>query len=94
MDLKLPSTADFARVESALAAVISEARSLGQIESWLRTQPSVGSVRLESYLAKSHPPQRDFTVEFRAQDGSTAVKVISVFDLGDGRFRFRALRDG
>jgi hypothetical protein len=93
MDLELPSTADIASAETTLAAVIGEARSLGEIETWLRTQPSVVSVRLGSYLAKSQPPQRDFIVELRAQDGSKATRAIGVLDLGDGHFQFRGLHD-
>ena len=76
-----------------LAAAIDNAGSLSEIENWLRQQPDVTSVELAEYLLKSNPPQREFIVKFKLQDGSAITKIVNFFDLGDGRFQFNALRD-
>jgi hypothetical protein len=87
------STADFEALQKTLAAAIASARSLDEIEAWLKSQQCVKSVQLENYLLKSNPPQRDFTVEFRMENGSTVKKIINIFDLGNQQFRFHKLRD-
>ncbi len=87
------STGDFDALQKTLAAVIVSARSLDEIEAWLTSQQCVKSVQLENYLLKSNPPQRDFTVEFRMENGSTVKKIINIFDLGNQQFRFHKLRD-
>jgi hypothetical protein len=76
-----------------LTAVIESARSLDDIESWLRSQQRVKSVQLADYLLKSNPPQRDFIVEFDVVDGPTVKKIVNIFDLGNQQFRFHKLRD-
>lgn len=86
-------TVDFEVLEKALSTAINSARSLDEIEEWLKTQASVKSVQLSSYLLKSNPPQRDFTVEFYMQAGSTITKIVNIFDLGNQQFRFHKLRD-
>ena len=87
------SIGDFEALQKTLAAVIASARSLDEIEAWLKSQQCVKSVQLENYLLKSNPPQRDFTVEFRMENGSTVKKIINIFDLGNQQFRFHKLRD-
>ena len=87
------STVDFAVLEKTLASVIDSARSLEEIEAWLRSQQYVESVQLADYLLKSNPPQRDLIVEFSTEDGSIIRKIVNIFDLGDQRFRFHKLRD-
>jgi len=87
------STVDFEALEKTLATVINSARSLAEIEAWLKSQQCVKSVQLGDYLLKSNPPQRDFIVEFRMQDGSTVKKIVNIFDLGNQRFQFHNLRD-
>lgn len=68
-------------------------RSLEEIEAWLISRPGVESVTLASYLLKSYPPQRDFHVACRMEDGSVSKKIVNVFDLGDQQLRFHQLRD-
>jgi hypothetical protein len=87
------STVDFEVLGKTLASAIDSARSLGEIEAWLRSQQYVESVQLAGYLLKSNPPQRDLIVEFSTEDGSTIRKIVNIFDLGDQRFRFHKLRD-
>jgi hypothetical protein len=87
------SIGDFEALQKTLAAVIASARSLDEIEAWLKSQQCVKSVQLENYLLKSNPPQRDFTVEFTMENGSTVKKIINIFDLGNQQFQFRKLRD-
>jgi hypothetical protein len=87
------STVDIESFEKALSILIDSAQSLCEIETWLKSQQCVQSVQLADYLLKSNPPQRDFVVEFRMQDGSTVKKIFSIFDLGNQQFRFHKLRD-
>jgi hypothetical protein len=87
------STGDFETFQKTLAAAVDSARSLDEIEAWLKSQQGVKSVQLADYLLKSNPPQRDFIVEFRMQDGSTVKKIVNIFDLGNQQFRFHKLRD-
>lgn len=87
------STTDFQVFEKKLVSAIDIARSLDEIEAWLRSQKSVKSVKLADYLMKSNPPQREFFVEFRMQDGSKVKKIINIFDLGNQQFEFNELRD-
>jgi len=84
--------ADFEALERALPPAIASARSLDEIEAWLKSQPGVQSVRLADYLAKSNPPQRDFIVEF-GTDNDSVQKIVNIFDLGNRLFRFNKLRD-
>ena len=93
MCIELPLIIDFGIVEKTLGAVICKLRSLDQIEEWLKSQQCVKSVQLADYILKSNPPQRDFIVEFLMQDGSTIMKIINVFDLGNQEYRFSRLRD-
>lgn len=87
------STIDFEALEKTLATAIASARSLDEIAAWLKSQRCVKSVQLASYLLKSNPPQRDFIVEFRMEDGSTVKKIVNIFDLGDQQFQFHKMRD-
>ena len=87
------STADFGAFQKLLAAAIASARSLDEIAAWLKSQQCLKSVQLADYLLKSNPPQRDFIVEFRMEDGSTVKKILNIFDLGNQQFKFRKLRD-
>jgi hypothetical protein len=90
---ELFSTVDFEAFEKTLATVIDSARSLDEIETWLKSQQGVKSVQLAGYLLKSNPPQRDFIMEFRMEDGSTLKKIVNIFDLGNQQFQFHKLRD-
>jgi hypothetical protein len=85
--------ADLEALEKSLPAAIAGARSLNEIESWLKSQHGVKSVQLAHYLSKSDPPQRDFIVELKTTDGSTVKRIVNVFDLGNEQFEFRQLRD-
>jgi hypothetical protein len=76
-----------------VATAVANARSLDEIKAWLAAQPFVVSVELADYLLKSNPPQRDFIVEFKTEDGSTMKSVVNIFDLGQQQFRFNKLRD-
>jgi len=87
------STVDFESLEKTLAAAIASARSLDEIEAWLKSQPWVKSVQLANYLSKSNPPQRDFIVEFKTENDSTTKRVVNIFDRGNQQFQFHKLRD-
>lgn len=87
------SAVDFDVLDKTLATAIDSARSLDEIEAWLKSQPCVKSVQLADYVLKSNPPQRDFIVEFSLQDESTVTKIVNIFDLGSQQFRFHSLRD-
>ena len=87
------SAAGLESFERSLARAVDSARSLEQIEAWLKSHQFVRSVHRADYLLKSNPPQRDIIVELEMADGSTTRKVVNVFSLGDEQFRFRQLRD-
>lgn len=87
------SIVDFEIFESTLATVINSARSLDEIEAWLRSQQCIKSLQLADYLLKSNPPQRDFIVEFAIGEDSTVTKIINIFDLGNQQFQFHKLRN-
>ena len=87
------STVHLEAFQETLAAAIASARSLDEIEAWLKSQQCVKSVQLAGYLLKSNPPQRDFIVEFKTADGSTVKKNVNIFDLGNQQFQFHKLRD-
>jgi hypothetical protein len=89
----LESLVDSEVFQESLAAAIASARSLDEIEAWLKSQPCVKSVQLADYLLKSNPPQRDFIVEFKAADGSTIKKIVNFFASGSQQFEFHKLRD-
>jgi hypothetical protein len=78
--------------QEALTVAVASARSIDEIEAWLKSQQCVKSVQLQDYLLKSNPPQRDFIVEFKRADGSTVKTIVNIFDLGNQRFQFHKLR--
>jgi hypothetical protein len=83
----------FETFKNSLAAAVHRARSLDEIEAWLKSQQGVTSVQLASYLLKSNPPQRDFILVYRMEDGSTLRKVVNILDFGNEQFQFHQLRD-
>ncbi len=87
------STVDFDAFEKTLMNVIDSARSLDEIEAWLKLQECIKSVQLAGYLLKSNPPQRNFILEFVMGDCSTVKKIVNIFDLGNQQFQFQELRD-
>lgn len=80
------SAKEFQVLEKKIATAVDNAKSLDEIEAWLKSQKCVKSVQLADYLLKSNPPQRDFIVEFSLQDGSAVKKVINICDLGNQQF--------
>jgi hypothetical protein len=88
-----PFTVDVEVDEQTLAPTVDGARSIDEIDGWLRSQRSVVSVRLADYVLESNPVQRELFVEFRLQDGSTLTKIVNIFDLGQGKFQLHELRD-
>ena len=80
-------------LERDLASAIDGAESLLEIENRLRSLRHVQSVELKDYLLKSNPSQRVFIVEIAPPDGTALTKVVKVFDLGDGRYRFHEQSD-
>jgi hypothetical protein len=93
MCLESVSSGGLEALKESLATAIGSARSLNEIEAWLKSQPGVQSVELTDYLLKSNPPQRDFIVSFKRADGSMVKKIVNVFDSGNRQFQFHKLRD-
>jgi hypothetical protein len=87
------SNIDLEAFQKTLSAVVASARSLDEIQVWLKSQQRVKSVQLAGYLLKSNPPQRDFIMEFEMADGSAVKKIVNIFDLGNQQFQFHELRD-
>jgi hypothetical protein len=88
-----PSNDDIAELERALPGVANGARSLDEIEAWIRAQPCVRSVELADYLLKSNPPQRDFIIECGTEGGATVKKILNIYVLSGRRFQFNSVRD-
>lgn len=84
---------DFNEIEKMLPTVVEQVSSLEELDSWLKSQEGVQSVRLENFLMKSNPPQQEFRVEFKSKNGSTITKLIDVFVLPNGRLRLSAVRN-
>ena len=93
MGAELFPSMDIEALERELVSAIDSAGSLREIETRLRSHQFIKSVELTDYLLKSNPPQRDFIVEFAIPDSSTVTKIVNIFDLGNGHFRFHELRD-
>jgi len=85
------SPVDLRVFQKNLTLEVASARSLVEIEAWLKLQPFVDSVELVDYLLKSNPPQRVFIVEFKTMGGSTVKKIVTIFDLGNQQFQFHEL---
>jgi hypothetical protein len=86
-------TIDSRTLEKKLATAIESAQSLHEIKTWLKSLRRVESVQLADYILKSNPPQRDFIIEFRMEDGLKVKKIVNIFDLGNQQFKFHQLRD-
>jgi hypothetical protein len=77
---------------TALAGVIEGAKSLMEIETWLKEQPFVESVSVMNYLMKSNPPQREIRITLNTKVGREE-KILNFFEIGPTRFQFHLLRD-
>jgi len=88
-----PSNDDMVELERALPGVADGARSLDEIEAWIRAQPCVRSVELADYLLKSNPPQRDFIIECVTKGGGTVRKILNIYALSGQKFQFNSVRD-
>jgi hypothetical protein len=86
-------TSNFSEIEKTLPTIVAQVRSLKELETWLDSQKCIQSVRLEDFLIKTNPPQREFIVEFKSNSDSAFTKVIDVFVLNNGRFSLNQLRD-
>lgn len=84
---------NFEVLQKSLPLAVDRAQSLAEIEAWLRSQPGVAGVQLADYLLKSNPPQREFVLEFRGEDGTAVKRIVNIFDLGDRGFRFHTIRE-
>lgn len=81
------------RLERELAARVEGAGSLEEAEGSLLSLPEVISARRMDFLMKSNPPQRIIELELRDAGGFAVRKEIVFWEVEDGRFRFRELRD-
>lgn len=75
-----------------LQRVVSQARSIQEIEDWLRAQAWVEDVRTEDYILKSNPPRRVLTIMSRQPRGSTQRYQLIVVELPDDTYRIWELR--
>jgi hypothetical protein len=87
------SMKDSNEIEKNLPVIVAQVSSLEELDTWLKSQECIQSVRLENFLIKTNPPQREFIVEFKSKNGSTITKAIDIFVLGDERLRFNSVRN-
>jgi hypothetical protein len=73
--------------------VLRRASSLEDFESWLRSQPGVMSVGTADWLIKTEPPQKEVSVVFKMDDGSTFTSVIDVILYPDQTFGFAGVHE-
>ena len=93
MGTDFDSKINFEEFKKTMADEIDSADSLDEIKLRLRSQQFVESVELADYLLKSNPPQRDFIVEFKAEDGLRTKKIVNIYDLGHQKFKLNQLRN-
>jgi hypothetical protein len=78
---------------TTLANIIARARSLSDIETWLREQPFIASVTVADYLLKSNPPQREIFLEIKMTSGGTEKRILRILELDPARFQFHIMRE-
>jgi hypothetical protein len=72
------STKEMAKLTETLTNVVQATGSLEALERWFRSQPCIESVNTAKYLIETEPPQKEFLVTFRMDDGLTATKIIDI----------------
>ena len=72
------SAEELAELTEILADVLDGIQSPEEFESWLKSQHCVKSVRMGDYIIKTEPPQKELSVIFKMDDGSTVTKVIDI----------------
>ena len=77
MDIETDPKINFELFKKTIADEIDSADSLDEIKERLKSQQSVESVELADHLLKSNPPQRDFIVEFKTEDGVKTKKIVN-----------------
>jgi hypothetical protein len=87
------SVDDFKNFQDLLALVIARAHSIGEIEAWLQSQERVKLVKVEAYLLKSNPPQREIIIEFESKHGKISRKTVSIFDIRGSEFKLNKIYD-
>jgi ribosomal protein L16 Arg81 hydroxylase len=87
------SVITFDEIERILPSIIDQVTSIEELDTWLKSQECVQSVKLRDFLIKTNPPQREFVVEFKNSNGSTITRVIKIFVLETGQFRFNRMQE-
>lgn len=80
----------FARI---LIGALDEMTSLEDLYTWLKSQEWVDSVKMEGFLVKTNPPQREFVIQLKMSDGSIKTKVVDIYQHYDNTLKFRAIHD-
>lgn len=73
------SAAELVQLPEKLVPAVEQATSLESFKAWLEAQPCVASVQTQPYLIETLPPQKEYEVTFKLEDGSTAIRIISVY---------------
>jgi hypothetical protein len=73
-----------------LTRVVSAARSLDDVRTWLEQRNDVLEVVIRDYLVKTNPPQMEIEVRFRRPEGT---RIVDVLCLPTGRFELRMIHD-
>ena len=84
---------DFEWLATTLAKVVQSSKMLADIERWLSERPFVAAVSVLDHLLKTNPPQREFLVSFKMEDGGSADKLLSIYELDPRRFQLASLQD-
>lgn len=84
---------DVSEIENTLLIIVAQVSSLEELKTWLESQKCIQSVRLEDFLIKTNPPQRELIIECKDNNESVFTKIINIFVLNDGEFSLNQLRD-
>lgn len=78
--------------EIEMNSVVQNAKSLEEIETWLRSRPDITSVELANYQLKSNPPQNEFMLTTEMSGNLTETIAVNIFNDGEGQFRLNKIR--
>lgn len=78
--------------DQQLTRVVSAARSVDDVRSWLEQRGDVVDVVVRDHLVKTNPPQVEIEVRLR-RPGTEETRVVDLFCLPTGRFQLGMIHD-
>ncbi len=72
------SSTDLERFPDHLKDIIHRMKSLDDLEHWFRSQACIDSISTAPYVIETAPPQKEFSVVFKMDDGSKVTKIVDI----------------